>query len=357
MPVDYGGVLAAKTSDSPVKPYLADPSDASDLSDVNAERPPGTVWLWPVEYNAYGPGNTRIIVRPDGSKDYPIVDHLGSVRLLLGDDGVIKEQRSYGPFGEDLISDGDGARTSYIGRENDHESNLGFFGVRHYDPTYGRFMSVDPLWAKYAAYSSYQYALNLPVFYKDPSGETVVVEDPATGDVYTFDGHDLIAEDGTKYEGDNEFLVSTRQHLVYQISLGGDALENMLTLMNLPLLTTFSQGRFGDGSETRADGYEGPDAGLELATALGVGVPSRVLIDPMSPRTKSDCDLAEEYAHEIGHEVAYVTGTRSYDSEWQGLAAENYVRMQHNKGMRVNWGPTSFPVRSVLPRTVSGVGK
>ncbi len=173
MPVDYGGVLAAKTSDSPVKPYLADPSDASDLSDVNAERPPGTVWLWPVEYNAYGPGNTRIIVRPDGSKDYPIVDHLGSVRLLLGDDGVIKEQRSYGPFGEDLISDGDGARTSYIGRENDHESNLGSFGVRHYDPTHGRFMSVDPLWAKYAPLQPYHYAGNEPVGRLDWDGKEI----------------------------------------------------------------------------------------------------------------------------------------------------------------------------------------
>ncbi len=130
--------------------------------------------MWPVEYNAYGPANTRVILRPNGAKDYAIADHLGSVRLLLGDDGVIKEQRSYGPFGEDLISDGDGARTSYIGRENDHESNLGFFGVRHYDPTYGRFMSVDPLWAKYAPLQPYHYAGNEPVGRLDWDGREVV---------------------------------------------------------------------------------------------------------------------------------------------------------------------------------------
>jgi len=55
------------------------------------------------------------------------------------------------------------AALEYIGRETDTESNLGFFGVRLYDPTYGRFMSVDPLWAKYAPLQPYHYAGNEPV--------------------------------------------------------------------------------------------------------------------------------------------------------------------------------------------------
>jgi len=133
-------------------------------------EPAGTVWMWPVEYNAYGPANTRIVLRMNGAKDYAIADHLGSVRLLLGDNGMIKEQRSYGPFGEDLISDGNGARTSYIGREQDTESNLGFFGVRLYDPTYGRFMSADPLWGKYGNVSPFHYGFNNPINLVDASG-------------------------------------------------------------------------------------------------------------------------------------------------------------------------------------------
>ncbi len=35
--------------------------------------------------------------------------------------------------------------------------------MRHYDPTYGRFMSVDPLWAKYAPLQPYHYAGNEPI--------------------------------------------------------------------------------------------------------------------------------------------------------------------------------------------------
>jgi RHS repeat-associated protein len=79
-------------------------------------------------------------------------------------------------FGEELTSSGTGARTSYIGRETDNESDLGFYGVRLYDPTYGRFLSTDPLWAKYLPLQSYQYAGNSPVMMIDPSG--MAGEDP-----------------------------------------------------------------------------------------------------------------------------------------------------------------------------------
>ena len=66
------------------------------------------------------------------------------------------ESRSYTAFGDELTSSGTGARTSYIGRETDNETDLGFGAcpealrgsVRMYEPLYGRFLSTDPLWAK-----------------------------------------------------------------------------------------------------------------------------------------------------------------------------------------------------------------
>ena len=76
------------------------------------------------------------------------------------------------------------SRTSYIGRETDNESDLGFGAcpealrgsVRMYDPTYGRFLSTDPLWAKYLPLQSYQYAGNEPLLHTDRSGFVVVFE-------------------------------------------------------------------------------------------------------------------------------------------------------------------------------------
>jgi RHS repeat-associated protein len=76
------------------------------------------------------------------------------------------------------------SRTSYIGRETDNESDLGFGAcpealrgsVRLYDPTYGRFLSTDPLWSKYLPLQSYQYAGNEPLLHTDRSGFVVVFE-------------------------------------------------------------------------------------------------------------------------------------------------------------------------------------
>jgi RHS repeat-associated protein len=109
-------------------------------------------------------------------------DHLGSARITLDNAARVIESRSYTAFGDELTSSGTGARTSYIGRETDNESDLGFGAcpealrgsVRMYDPTYGRFLSTDPLWAKYLPLQSYQYAGNSPVMMLDAGGKEIV---------------------------------------------------------------------------------------------------------------------------------------------------------------------------------------
>jgi RHS repeat-associated protein len=95
-------------------------------------------------------------MRPTGAVEYVLHDHLGSARITLDNAARVIESRSYTAFGDELTSSGTGARTSYIGRETDNESDLGFGAcpealrgrVRLYDPTYGRFLSTDPLWGK-----------------------------------------------------------------------------------------------------------------------------------------------------------------------------------------------------------------
>jgi RHS repeat-associated protein len=127
---------------------------------------------WPAEYSSFGVG-TRIIMRPTGAREYVVHDHLGSARLTLDNTGQIVESRSYRAFGEETQSDGVGARTSHIGREKDNESDLGFYGVRMYEPTYGRFLSVDPLWMKYLPLQPYHYAGNDPVAHLDFDGREI----------------------------------------------------------------------------------------------------------------------------------------------------------------------------------------
>ena len=65
-------------------------------------------------------------------------------------------------------------RYGFNGKEKDDEvKGVGDqvdYGMRVYDPRVGRFMSVDPLTAKYAFYTPYQYAGDKPIFAIDRDG-------------------------------------------------------------------------------------------------------------------------------------------------------------------------------------------
>ena len=137
--------------------------------------PASTVSLWPVEYNTYGPMNTRIITRPDNTREYVVADHLGSSRAVVSGAGAILQRTDYEAIGGVRTSEGEGARTTYIGREEDQESGLGFYGVRLYEPEYGRFTSVDAMWGKYVEVNPYHYSLNQPLTAIDPDGRDLII--------------------------------------------------------------------------------------------------------------------------------------------------------------------------------------
>lgn len=129
-----------------------------------------TVWMWPVERNGFGPGNTRIIIRQDSTREYVVSDHIGSTRVVVNANKDKLEEHKYEPFGGKIKHEGMAARTSYIGRETDTESDLGAYGVRMYSSDYGRFVSIDPLWTLYPAHTPFHYCRNAPVLRLDPSG-------------------------------------------------------------------------------------------------------------------------------------------------------------------------------------------
>jgi len=66
-------------------------------------------------------------------------------------------------------------RYGFQGQERDDEvkgsGNSMDFGARIYDSRVGRWLSVDPMEAKYPMYSTYNAFNNNPIFYTDPDGE------------------------------------------------------------------------------------------------------------------------------------------------------------------------------------------
>ncbi|MEM8557687.1 MAG: RHS repeat-associated core domain-containing protein [Bacteroidota bacterium] len=61
-------------------------------------------------------------------------------------------------------------REDFTGHELDVETGLLYAGARYYMPALGRWTSVDPLAALYPNHSPYNYALNNPISFNDPTG-------------------------------------------------------------------------------------------------------------------------------------------------------------------------------------------
>ena len=120
------------------------------------------------------------------------------------------------PFGMEMdgrkyvkdVADG-GYRYGFTGHEKEFDmaNDVYTTDYRLLDARIGRWLSVDPLYKKYAGISSYNYCLNNPVRHIDPTGTYVPNEE----------GH-LVAE-----EGDN---VET---LAGYLSISVDEAKNLMT--------------------------------------------------------------------------------------------------------------------------------
>jgi RHS repeat-associated protein len=113
---------------------------------------------------------------------YQYKDHLGNIRLSYKNVGTstvdleIQEENNYYPFGlkhkgyNGIQSAERDHKFAYNGVE--FEESLGYnmieMGLRHFDPTIGRFTVMDPV--IHHNYSPYQGFDNNPIFWADPSG-------------------------------------------------------------------------------------------------------------------------------------------------------------------------------------------
>ena len=113
----------------------------------------------------------------NGQYYYNVADHLGNVRILADASGVKKQSTVYYPYG---LQTGESTGSEvqpykYSGKEYDqlHGLNLYDFSARFYDPSLGRFMTMDPLAEKYYGWSPYAYCANNPLRFIDPKGKDI----------------------------------------------------------------------------------------------------------------------------------------------------------------------------------------
>jgi len=113
------------------------------MQTVACEQPSTMVFIAPVEYLGYGGGEGLARCEPTGTRTYTISDHLGSLRALVNDTGVVIRSVDYEPFGDVYAENGQATRREFLNLERDRESALGDHGVRKYDAELERFVSSD----------------------------------------------------------------------------------------------------------------------------------------------------------------------------------------------------------------------
>lgn len=113
--------------------------------------------------------------------EYYHVDALGSVVAMSDAHGDALSTRAYEPYGHEFAESQDGP--GYTAHVSDPGTGLVYMQQRYYDPTIGRFLSVDPVAANPdtgASFSRYIYAANNPYRFTDPDGRDCISKDGTT---------------------------------------------------------------------------------------------------------------------------------------------------------------------------------
>ncbi|MBI2418374.1 MAG: RHS repeat-associated core domain-containing protein [Ignavibacteriales bacterium] len=131
-------------------------------------------------FNLFALGlNGRIetsFLSPDNRDDkrfYYMKDHLGSVRRTYTAEGELVYTNEYSAFGGSLNSYNTGGAIHndyFTGKIKDTETGYNYFGARFYDSQICRWLTPDPLSDDTPEFNPYNYCVNNPVNYKDPSG-------------------------------------------------------------------------------------------------------------------------------------------------------------------------------------------
>jgi RHS repeat-associated protein len=113
--------------------------------------------------------------RSDGSRYFHIGDHLGSTSVITDEGRHVVQRIEYRPYGEisALASEGFSDGFMFAGARRDALTGLYDFGARFYDPTLGRFLTVDPILPDpmdFRDLNPYAYARGNPVSMLDVGG-------------------------------------------------------------------------------------------------------------------------------------------------------------------------------------------
>jgi len=119
-------------------------------------------------------GGMRIANVSSSAVSYYHSDALGSTRLITDSSQNILFSNGYQPFGQDNGTPGGSGTYKFTGKPVSQATGLYYYYHRWYDPSIGRFISVDPRPGTLSSpqtLNPYVYVINSPATYNDPRGE------------------------------------------------------------------------------------------------------------------------------------------------------------------------------------------
>ncbi|MBT2479441.1 RHS repeat-associated core domain-containing protein, partial [Streptomyces sp. ISL-94] len=128
------------------------------------------------------PGDTTIVRTSEGKVAYVAADHHNTGTTAIDAATLQVQRRGAKPFGEErgIKPAAWPGERGFVGGTQDKTTGLTHLGAREYDPSLGRFLSVDPVLVPEAtqALNAYSYANNSPLTDSDPSGMCAEVDCP-----------------------------------------------------------------------------------------------------------------------------------------------------------------------------------
>lgn len=128
----------------------------------------------------YTHGGQTVAVRTQAALNWLATDHQGTGAVSINSTTQQVSRRRHLPFGEPRATTPSvwpGER-GFVGGTIDASTGLTHLGAREYDPTLGRFISVDPIMdtSDPQQMNGYTYSNNSPVTFSDPSGLKIFVD-------------------------------------------------------------------------------------------------------------------------------------------------------------------------------------
>ena len=253
-------------------------------------------------------------------------DHLGSVRAVVSETGVVQQINHYYPYGDlfpNTSNDSSGNRYKYTGKESGDETDLYDFSARILHTRFGRFTTIDPLAEKYPGISPYAYCNGNPVNFVDPDG--MDFRKVVRMNTITIKAHYYVKRDSYESAANARDFWNKRQDTYLSPSGKQFDVKYKITIQSVDNIDVFKK---------NSNTYEVVDS-FESKNRAGVAADKRNIqvLESYSLTLPNSQIQSTTGAHEIGHTLGMSDGGQGIMSDSQDESRTNDVTQDNLQQM------------------------